>query len=184
LSIVFAIQILSLGGLATAAFYLPRLLAGILIVLFGFLFVDFLASFVGRLLKSMLSKEKVEIADLLKNRLLIGLVAFVISLALDTMLLSGELIYPLIMGFVIIGAGVTLTDILIRSITNENKEFGRVAGYAKFILYSIYLIVGMSAIFAAYSGVTDTLGNIAFAFAIGLALLISPMVYIMSTKNL
>jgi hypothetical protein len=187
LSIILAIQVLNVGGtfgsyLATIADYLPRLLGGILIIVFGTVFVDFLATFIGRVLRPMFPEAKVEIADMLKNLLLIGLIAFIILLALDTMLLSGNTIYPLILGFVIIGAGIALTDTLIKSITDDHSEFKTVAGYAKFVLYSIFLIIGAGAIFATFPGVTDVIANISWAFAIALAIMLVPVGYAMAKK--
>jgi hypothetical protein len=187
LAVILAIQILNVGGtigtyLTTIADYLPRLLGGILIIVFGTVLVDFLASFIGRMIRPMFPEAKVEIADMLKNLLMIGLIAFVLSLALDLMLLSGELIYPLIIGFVIIGAGISLTDGLIKSITDDHTEFRAVAGYAKFVLYSIFLIIGAGAIFATFTGVTNIIANISYAFAIALAIMLIPIVYSMAKK--
>lgn len=187
LSIILAIQVLNIGGtfgayLSTIADYLPRLLGGILIIVFGTVFVDFLATFIGKMLRPMFPEAKVEIADMLKNLLLIGLIAFIILLALDTMLLSGNTIYPLILGFVIIGAGIALTDTLIRSITEDHAEFKTVAGYAKFVLYSIFLIIGAGAIFATFPGVTDVIANISWAFAIALAIMLIPVGYAIAKK--
>jgi len=187
LAIILAIQILNLGGtiglyLTTIADYLPRLLGGILIIVFGTVLVDFLASFIGRMIRPMFPAAKVEIADMLKNLLMIGLIAFILMMALDLMLLSGDLIYPLILGFVIIGAGVALTDALIKSIVEDHKEFTGVAGYAKFVLYSIFLIVGAGAIFATFSGVTNIIANISWAFAIALAIMLIPIAYTMAKK--
>jgi hypothetical protein len=187
LAIILAIQILNVGGtigtyLAAIADYLPRLLGGILIIVFGIILVDFLASFIGKMLKPMFPEAKAEIADMLKNLLLIGLVAFILLLALDLMLLAGDTIYPLILGFVLIGAGVALTDGLIKSITDDHKEFIPVAGYAKFILYSIFLVIGAGAIFATFPNVTAIVANIAWAFAIALAIILIPIVYAMAKK--
>ena len=187
LAIILAIQILNVGGtiggyLTTIADYLPRLLGGILIIVFGTVLVDFLASFIGRMIKPMFPEAKVEIADMLKNLLMIGLIAFVLFLALDLMLLSGNLVYPLILGFVLIGAGIALTDGLIKSITDDHAEFKGVAGYAKFVLYSIFLIIGAGAIFATFSGVTNIIANISWAFAIALAIMLIPIAYAMAKK--
>jgi len=187
LAIILAIQILNVGGtigtyLTTIADYLPRLLGGILIIVFGTVLVDFLATFIGKMIKPMFPEAKAEIADMLKNLLLIGLIAFVLLLALDLMLLSGELIYPLILGFVLIGAGVALTDGLIKSITDDHPEFKGVAGYAKFVLYSIFLIIGAGAIFATFPGVTNIIANISWAFAIALAIMLIPIAYAMAKK--
>ena len=187
LAVILAIEILNVGGtigsyLAAIADYLPRLLGGILIIVFGIILVDFLASFIGKMLKPMFPEAKAEIADMLKNLLLIGLVAFILLLALDLLLLSGETIYPLILGFVLIGAGVALTDGLIKSITDDHKEFIPVAGYAKFILYSIFLVVGAGAIFATFPNVTAIVANIAWAFAIAFAIILIPIVYALAKK--
>ena len=187
LAIILAIQILNVGGtigtyLTTIANYLPRLLGGILIIVFGTVLVDFLASFIGKMIRPMFPEAKVEIADMLKNLLMIGLIAFVLLLALDLMLLQGETIYPLILGFVLIGAGIALTDGLIKSITDDHEEFRSVAGYAKFVLYSIFLIIGAGAIFATFSGVTNIVANISWAFAIALAIMLIPIAYAMAKK--
>jgi hypothetical protein len=187
LAIIIAIQILNIGGtigsyLTTIADYLPRLLGGILIIVFGTVLVDFLASFIGRMIKPMFPEAKAEIADMLKNLLLIGLIAFILLLALDLMLLAGETIYPLILGFVLIGAGIALTDGLIKSITDDHAEFRNVAGYAKFVLYSVFLIIGAGAIFATFPGVTNIIANISWAFAVALAIMLIPIAYAMAKK--
>jgi hypothetical protein len=187
LSIVLAVQILNIGGtfgayLTTIADYLPRLLAGIIIIILGTVFVDLLATFIGNMIRPMFPAAKVEIADMLKNLLFIGLLAFIILLALDTMLLSGSTIYPMILGFVIIGAGISLTDGLVKSITDDYPEFREVAGYAKFVLYSIFLIIGAGAIFATYSGVTNIVANISWAFAIALGIMLIPIAYAITKR--
>ncbi len=187
LAIILAIQILNVSGiigtyLTAIADYLPRLLGGILIIIFGTVLVDFLASFIGRMIKPMFPEAKAEIADMLKNLLMIGLIAFILLLALDLMLLSGNTIYPLILGFVLIGAGIALTDGLIKSITDDHEEFKGVAGYAKFILYSIFLLIGAGAIFATFPGVTNIVANISWAFAIALAIMLIPIAFALAKK--
>jgi len=187
LAIILAIEILNVGGtlgayLVGIANYLPRLLAGILIIILGAVFADFLASFVGKMIKPMFPAEKGEIADMLRNLLFIGLIAFILLLALDTMLLSGSTIYPLILGFVIIAVGISVTDVLVKSITDDHGEFKEVAGYAKFVLYAIFLIIGVGAIFATFPGVTNIVANISWAFAIALAILLIPVAYGLTKK--
>jgi small-conductance mechanosensitive channel len=187
LSIIFAIQILNIGGplgnyLISVADYLPRLLGGILIIVIGTVLVDFLASLVGNTLKPIFPEAKAEIAEMLRSLLLIGLIAVILLIALDLMLLAGDLVYPLILGFVIIGAGIALTDGLIKSITDDHKEFVDVAGYAKFVLYSVFLIIGAGAIFATFPGVTNVVANISWAFAIALAIMLIPVMYAMAKK--
>jgi putative Mn2+ efflux pump MntP len=187
ISVVIAIEILNIGGvvgefLVDIASYLPRLLGGVVIIILGTVLVGFLASLVGNTLKPVFPKAKSEIADMLKNLLQIGLIAVILLIALDLMQLSGDLVYPLILGFVIIGAGIALTDGLIKSITDDHKEFIPVAGYAKFVLYSIFLIIGAGAIFATYQGVTEVIANISWAFAIAMGIMLVPVIYNLAKK--
>ena len=187
ISVVLAIQILNIGGtvgtfLVDIAGYLPRLLGGIVIIVLGTVLVGFLATLVGNTLKPVFPEAKSEIADMLKNLLQIGLIAVILLMALDLMLLSGDLVYSLILGFVIIGAGIALTDGLIKSITDDHKEFVPVAGYAKFVLYSIFLIIGAGAIFATFEGVTNIVANISWAFAIAMGIMLVPVIYNLAKK--
>jgi len=187
ISVIIAIQILNIEGvvgefLVDLAAYLPRLLGGIVIIVVGSVLVGFLASLIGNTLKPIFPKAKSEIADMLKSLLQIGLIAVILLIALDLMLLSGELIYPLILGFVIIGAGIALTDGLIKSITDDHKEFRDVAGYAKFVLYSIFLIIGAGAIFSTFEGVTNIVANVSWAFAIAMGIILIPVIYSIAKK--
>jgi len=187
LSIILAIQILNIGGtlglyLLEVATYLIRILGGIVVIVIGTVLVDFLATLVGKTLKLTFPEAKIEIADMLRNLLQIGLIAVILLIALDLMLLAGDLVYPLILGFVIIGAGIALTDGLIKSIMDDHKEFSDVAGYAKFMLYSIFLIIGAGAIFATFPGVTNVVANISWGFAIAMAITLIPVVYSMAKK--
>ncbi len=187
ISVVLAIQILNIGGtvgnfLVDIAAYLPRLLGGVVIIVLGTVLVGFLATLVGNTLKPVFTEAKEEIADMLKNLLQIGLIAVILMMALDIMLLGGDLVYSLILGFVIIGAGIALTDGLIKSITDDHKEFVPVAGYAKFVLYSIFLIIGAGAIFATFSGVTNIIANISWAFAIAMGIMLVPVIYNLAKK--
>ena len=187
ISVVIAIQVLNIGGnigefLVDLAAYLPRLLGGIVVIVIGSVLVGFLATLVGNTMKPIFPKNKVEIADMLKALLQIGLIAVIIIIALDIMLLSGELVYSLILGFVIIGAGIALTDGLIKSITDDHKEFVDVAGYAKFVLYSIFLIIGAGAIFSTFEGVTNIVANVSWAFAIAMGIMLIPVIYSLAKK--
>ena len=181
-SIAIAVALLNIPGeagvfISQIAAYLPRLLGGILVIVLGIVLVDFLSMLVGNILKPMF-KTKDEIADMLKNLLFIGLVAIILNVAFDLfMFTAGGLVYSLIIGFVIIGAGIILTDGLIKSITDEHGEFAALAGYAKFVLYSIFLLIGAGAIFSTFTGVTGIISTVAWGFAIAFAIILIPIVY-------
>ncbi len=187
-AISVAIGMLNLPGeiglfMTQIAAYLPRLLGGILVIVLGIVLVDFLSQLVGTIIRPMFGEAKTEIADMLKNLLFIGLVAIILNIAFDLLLFTaGGLVYSLIIGFVIIGAGVILTDAIIKSITDDHQEFTGIAGYAKFILYSIFLLVGTGAIFSSFPGVTGIIGTIAWGFAIALAIALIPIVYSLAKR--
>jgi hypothetical protein len=187
-SITVAIGMLNIPGtagefMAQIAAYLPRLLGGILVIILGIVLVDFLAQLVGRVIRPMFGPNKTEIADMLKNLLFIGLVAIILNIAFDLLLFtSGSLVYSLIIGFVIIGAGIILTDGLIKSITDDHTEFKSIAGYAKFVLYSIFLLIGAGAIFSTFTGVTNIISTVAWAFAIALGIILIPVVYALAKR--
>jgi hypothetical protein len=187
-AITIAVQLLNIQGsvgtfLVQIASYLPRLLGGILVIVLGIVFVDFLASLIGTTIRPMFGEKKSEIADMLRNLLFIGLVAVILNIAFDLLLLTaGGLVYSLIIGFVIIGAGIALTDGLIKSITDDHEEFRAISGYAKFILYSIFLLIGAGAIFSSFGGVTGIIANIAWGFAIALAVVLIPIVYSLAKR--
>lgn len=87
-----------------------------------------------------------------------------------------------ILGFVLIGAGIALTDGLIKSITDDHEEFRSVAGYAKFVLYAIFLIIGTGGIFATFPGVTNIIANVSWAFAVAFAIILIPIAYAIAKK--
>ncbi len=185
--IVLSIQVLDMSGifgdyLTDLANYLPKVFVGVLVLVLGAFFADFLSSFIGRIVRPMFPEGKQNIAEMLKNLLFIGLIAFVVLLALNVMLLTGALVYTLVLGFVIIGVGILLTDALIKSVADEHPDFKEVAGYAKFVLYAIFLIIGTGAIFATFPGVTSIIANISWAFAIAMALMLVPVAFAMTKK--
>ncbi|MCW4019232.1 MAG: hypothetical protein NWF00_11240 [Candidatus Bathyarchaeota archaeon] len=188
ISITVAVGLLNIQGevgtlLVGIAAYLPRLLGGILVIVLGIVLVDFLATLVGTTIRPMFGEKKAEIADMLRNLLFIGLVAVILNIAFDLLLFTqGGLVYSLIIGFVIIGAGIALTDGVIKSITDDYEEFRGIAGFAKFILYAIFLLIGAGAIFSSFEGVTSIVGNIAWGFAIALALVLIPVVYSLAKR--
>lgn len=187
-SLTVAIAMLNIPGtagefLAQIAAYLPRLIGGILVIILGIVLVDFLAQLVGQIIRPMFGPAKTEIADMLKNLLFIGLVAIILNIAFDLLLFTaGGLVYSLIIGFVIIGAGIILTDGLVKSITDDHQEFRGIAGYAKFVLYSIFLLIGAGAIFSTFTGVTNIISVVAWGFAIAFAIVLIPVIYTLARR--
>ena len=71
----------------------------------------------------MFAPNKTEIADMLKNMLFSGFVAIVLNIAFDLLrFTTGSVVYSLIFGFVNIGAGIIITNGLVKSITYDREE--------------------------------------------------------------
>ncbi|AFA39633.1 hypothetical protein Pogu_1606 [Pyrobaculum oguniense TE7] len=119
---------------------------------------------------------------MLRNLLLIGLIALVVSLALDLMLFTGPLVYPLILGTVIIGAGIFIGHTIVRNIVEDHPEFSSAAPYAKFLLYSIFLMVGLGAIFANFPQTAHVVQNVAWGVAIAAGIMLAPIIYALAKK--
>ena len=187
ISISIALQLLQIGEptrsyILAIADYLPRLVGGILLLSLGLVLVEFLATYVRQILLPVFPEKHKELVDMLRNLLLIGLVAIVLSIALQMMLFTGEFVFSLIIGFVIIGVGISLGDTIVTSIVEDHEEFKPVAGYAKFVLYSIFLLVGVAGIFSNFPGTEQVIANLAWGLAIAMGIMLIPIMYKLSKK--
>ncbi len=187
IAVVIAIPVLNITGyagelLSAIAVYLPKLIAGVFILTYGIILVSILASYVGKLVIASLPKEQAEVGQMLKNVLLVGLVALVIAIALNTMELSGQYVYPLILGFMVIALGIFIGTTVIRNIEEDHPEFREYAAFAKFMVYIMFIIVGIAAIFSAFPGTTVVIANIAWGVAIAFGIMLVPIVYALAKK--
>ncbi len=182
ISVVIGLQKLQLGGyastlLAAIADYLPKLAAGIIIITLGLVFVEALADYIKKLLVTgveQTDKLMGTISDVLK----VALAVAVIIAGLQVMSIPElSMIYSIVIGFVIIGVGVLLGDALIDQIAEKHNEFRAVAGQAKFLVYSIFLLVGVAGIFSSYPAVAGIVKTLAWAFAIAAGILLAPAIY-------
>ena len=160
--------------IAQVALYLPRLIGGVIVLTVGIILVGLLAKYIGTLLAGVFGEKDRSISKLIANLILIGLVAFTITLGLNIMLLSGDMVYPLILGTVIIGAGAIIGSTMIDSLTREHESFEDAAPYAKFVIYIVFITVGVAAIFSQYPATLAVLQTLAWGLAIAMALLIVP----------
>ena len=167
--------------IASIVYYLPKLLGGIVILFYGVLLTNVLADFIGESLKTGLSEENKPIAELIRNTILIGMIAVIITIALNMMRINGNLIYTLILGFVIIGLGAIITNTLFDTL-ERYESFRDYIGYGKFLLYVIFVMVGLSAIFQAYPGSVAVLTRLAWGVAIAFAIMLIPLVYRLSKR--
>ena len=185
ISLAVALQVLNIGGpisqyIIFIADYLPRIIGAILVLTLGVVLFEFLTSFIAKALSTTLPERHKDLADLLKDLIMIGLIAVLVTVALNMLLLPGEYVYPLILGAVIIGVGISITERLVNSIVENHEEFKPVAGHAKFLLYLIFVIVGVAGMFSSFPGTSNVIANVAWGVAIAAALMLVPMIYRLS----
>ncbi len=182
ISVVIGLQKLQLGGyastlLAAIADYLPKLAAGIIIITLGLVFVEALADYIKKLLVTG-SEQTDRLMGTISDVLKVALAVAVIIAGLQVMNIPElSMIYSIVIGFLIIGVGVLLGDALIDQIAEKHDEFRAVAGQAKFLVYSIFLLVGVAGIFSSYPAVAGIVKTLAWAFAIAAGILLAPAIY-------
>ncbi len=185
LSLIVALPVLKIPGqagevLTQVVYYLPRVIGGLLVLLYGFIFAGVLTDFINAALSAAF-REKSELAEMLKNFFLIGLIAAVVTIALNLMLVPGQFVYPVILGFLVMAFGILITDTLVGGLA-ESPEFREHVGYAKFLLYTVFAMIAMAALFANFPGVTRVITVLSAGVAIAAAVILLPVVYRLAKK--
>ncbi len=116
-----------------------------------------------------------ELSRLVSNLILIGLIAFVITMGLNLTLLQGDLVHPLILGTVMIGAGAIIGGTMVDLLTKDHEGFDEAASYAKFVIYLIFITLGAAAIFSQYPETLAVLQTLAWGLAIAMAIIMIPL---------
>ena len=187
LAVLAAVEYLNIGGLAgkyiafTAA-YLVRIVGAVIVLTLGAALFELFATFIAKQFEVVLPEDKRDLGDLIKDVTLIGLLAFLLSIVFDILLLPGSTIYPLILGVVAIALGITLSERLVNMIAEDHEEFRPVAGYAKFLILMVFLVVGVAGIFGTVPGTATVIANIAWGFAIAAALMLVPVMYTLAKR--
>jgi len=180
LALIVALPVLKIptqaGDVLTqVVYYLPRVIGGLLVLLYGFIFAGVLTDFIHVALTAAF-RERKELAEMLKNFFLIGLIATVVTIALNLMLVPAQFVYPVILGFLVIALGILITDTLVGSL-EEAEGFKEYVGYAKFFLYTVFAMIAMAALFANFPGVTRVITVLSAGVAIAAAILLVPIIY-------
>ncbi len=176
IAFIAAVDYLDLGGQAgdvlyQVALYLPKLIGGIIVLTVGIILVALLSKYIEILLAGAFEEKYSVLSVLISNLILIGLVAFVITLGLNIMELQGDMVYPLILGSVIIGAGAIIGSALVDHITEEHRNFKEAAPYAKYVIYLLFTTVGAAAIFSNYPNTLAVLQTLSWGLAIAMAMI-------------
>ncbi len=189
LAFLAALDYVDIGGeigaiLYSVASYLPKVIVGIAVLFLGIILSIGFSYALGDLLSKMLPRRRREVAELGRGLVLVGLVALVVSVSLGIMGFYSTYVYSLILGVAIIVMGVIVGSLLVDSIVEDNPEFKDFAGYAKFLVYLIFLMVGMAAIFTQYAEASKVITTLSWGVALAIAILLLPLVYTLSKKLL
>ncbi|MCE4625018.1 MAG: hypothetical protein F7C35_04050 [Desulfurococcales archaeon] len=182
IALMLALPYMRIGGepyrvIASIVYYLPKLLGGIVVLVYGSLLSMGLSGFIGESLKAGLQREEDKsLVNMISNAVMVGLIAVFITIALNLMQIGGQLIYTLILGIVILGIGAIITDAFFRTLEGYEgfKEF---IGYGKFLFYTVFVFTGVAAIFQAFPGTIAVLTRLAWGVAIAFAIILIPLVY-------
>ncbi|AEM39278.1 conserved TM helix repeat-containing protein [Pyrolobus fumarii 1A] len=161
--------------LLDVALYLPRLVGGIAVLLLGMLLASALSKYTGKVLRSVVGDEKV--AKLVETLLALSLLIVVVTIALNLMLLQGDVFYPLMLGVIVIGLGVYMGEVIVDELVKRHPDFSQIAPYAKFTVYLVFATTGLAAIFARFETVASTLSVLAWGVVMAIALTIAPLIY-------
>ncbi len=169
------VQTMTWRLLMEVALYLPRLVGGIAVLLLGLLLASALSRYTGKVLRSVVGEERV--TRLVETLLALSLLIVVVTIALNLMLLGGDVFYPLMLGIIVIGLGIYMGEVVVDELVKRHREFEPLAPYAKFTVYLVFATTGLAAIFARFQTVASTLSVLAWGVVAAIALLMAPLVY-------
>ncbi|MCE4605989.1 MAG: hypothetical protein F7B59_01465 [Desulfurococcales archaeon] len=175
IAIAIGLEYLNIGGAADyyiglIADYLPRLVAGIIILTLGLVFSELFAGYLSLIFSSLQTGNKA--ITLFPEIIKIALIVAVTVIGLDVMELNQfDIIYWIVLGFFIMVLGILLTDSIFSSI-DASGDMQDVYSLVKIFLYTIFILVGLAAVFTSSQGVITVLARIAWGYAIGMGLLI------------
>lgn len=189
ISIVAAVDLLAIPGeagtiITKVANYLPYLIGGITVLTIGVILALGLAKYIGSFLRKAFPESYVSLAVLIENFILLGLIAVIVTISLQLLDLQSTLIYPLIVGALVIALGVFIADAALRIIINQYPEFKELAPFLQFLIILVFLMVGVSAVFSEFPTTTQVINYLAIGLAIAFAVILIPVVFYLVKKSL
>jgi len=189
ISIVAAVDLLAIPGeagtiITRVANYLPYLIGGITVLTIGVILALGLAKYIGSFLKKAFPESYASLAVLIENFILLGLIAVIVTISLELLDLRSTLIYPLIVGALVIAIGVFIADSALRIIIEQHPEFKELAPFLQFLIILVFLMIGVSAIFSEFPSTIQVINNLALGLAIAFAIVLIPIAFYLAKKAL
>ena len=187
ISVAIGLQYLNVGATADyyiglIASYLPRLMAGIIILTLGLVFAEIFTVYLSTIFSGMGRDDSV--IKVFPELIRVALIVAVIVIGFDVMQLNQfNVIYWIVLGFFIIVLGIYLTDSLFDSLSDKIKEQPEVFAMTRIMLYLVFILVGLAAVFSNSPGVEGVLFRVSWGFAIGMGLLVPLIFYRLIRKE-
>ncbi len=165
--------------------YLPYLAGAILLLTLGLTLINTLVDFMQKQLSS-----SDELVQAILSILRFGLYATIIDIAAVLAIfywvpfVNQYLFLSIILGSVIIMSTITIADKVLNNIQKEHPDLTFLVGYGRFLLYTIFIIIGVAIIVQPFANVTSILYAISWGLAIAFALALVPLIIYISRRFL
>jgi len=164
--------------------YLPYLIGGIALITLGLVLAIALARYIGSILASGLGDTYRNVATLIENLLLVGLIAVVLTAALALLKIPAGFIYPLLLGSLAIAVGVFISVEVFKVVEANFPNFRPLTPFIQFILLLVFSLIGVAAIFSQYPVVGEVLKMISIGIAIAFGITLIPIAFYLARKAL
>ena len=184
IALAIGFSVLQLGPATTymqmIANYLPSLAGAILLLTLGVALVNLLVDYI--------SKQVGGDSPFLKsvyNILKFGLYAVIITIAVQLSIfywihfVNPYLFYDIIIATVILVATLTITDTVVDQLLKAHPELKDLAGYGRFLLYLLFLLIAISIIAQPFYNVTQIIYAFSWGLAIAFAIAVIPLAYLL-----
>ncbi|MCS7127955.1 MAG: hypothetical protein RMI83_01610 [Desulfurococcaceae archaeon] len=163
--------------LSTIVYYLPKILAAIALLTLGLALVVVLARYIGKVFKVVTKEKFAPLGDLAENLIAVGLIAVFITIALNILGLYGDFIYSLILGVLVIAAGIMIVDVITRILKESHATYERMVPIIGTVIVFVFAYVGVSTILSQIPGALEILRVIGWGVAVAFSLALIPVVF-------
>jgi len=182
ISITIAFAYLRIPGevgafIRTAITYLPRVVVGLTVLVLGLIFAIVLVKYISTAIKETLSEPYKRLAVLVEDILFMGLLAVVITVALETMGMAAQYIYSLVLGALIMILGVMVSIESAKVVEAASPRFEKYSETVQLMLLVTFMIGGLAAMFAQYPVVGTVLAVLAVGIALGFGFMLAYTLY-------
>jgi len=187
IALAIAFSLLKLGPASVyvdyIARYLPYLAGAILLLTLGISLVNSFTDFANRQIG-----QTDPFANVIIQVLRLGLYAVIITVAAELAIffwipsINSYLFYGIIIGSIILLFSFTITGKAIDEISKAHPETASVLGYARLVLYAVFILIAIGIIVQPFGNVTAIIQTFAWGLAIAFAIIIIPLVYALAKK--